>query len=206
MSGDRMKSVSPSDLPVLPGGLPDTVEVPTRRHFLARVGAGWTIFAGAALACLGAAFRFLFPNDRFDGGTRFSIGHPEDFAPGAVDGRWKGDRGIYVVRQDDRLYVLSARCTHLRCAVDWQAKEGKFKCPCHGSGFSLDGINLEGPAPRPLERFKVTLAADGRIEVDKSRKYQEELGQWKDPGSSIVVRPRPSGSPPAGSRTPGRAD
>ena len=201
-----MKSDSSSDLDMLPERLRGDDGVRTRRHFLARVGAGWTIFAAATLAGLGAAFRFFFPNDRFDPGARFRIGRPEDFAAGGVDGRWKGDRAVYVVREDDRIFVLSARCTHLRCAVDWQPQEGKFKCPCHGSGFSLEGINLEGPAPRSLERFKVTLAADGQIEVDTSRKFQEELGQWGDPGSSIEFRMRRPGTPDAGRQTSGRAD
>src|SRR5204863_10033946 len=57
----------------------------------------------------------------------------------------------------------------------------KFKCPCHGSGFRLTGINFEGPAPRPLERARVVLADDGQILVDKSRHFQFELGQWIDP-------------------------
>ena len=51
-----------------------------------------------------------------------------------------------------------------------------LKCPCHGSGFYKDGINFEGPAPRPLERYAIRVASDGQLEVDKSRKFQEEMG------------------------------
>ena len=102
-----------------------------------------------------------------------------------VDERWKAERKIWVVRNKDSIYVLSTVCTHLGCTPNWLQADNKFKCPCHGSGFYKTGVNFEGPAPRPLERFKVGLAADGQIEVDKSRKFQKELGQWSDPDSYL---------------------
>ena len=51
------------------------------------------------------------------------------------------------------------------------------------AALGLQGIHFEGPAPRPLERFKITLADDGQIIVDKTQKYQQEKGQWNDPES-----------------------
>jgi cytochrome b6-f complex iron-sulfur subunit len=63
----------------------------------------------------------------------------------------------------------------------------EFKCPCHGSGFTIDGINFEGPAPRPLERYAIHVNEDGQIEVDKSRTFRQELGQWNDPESFVLV-------------------
>ena len=48
-------------------------------------------------------------------------------------------------------YALFTICTHLGCTPNFLSAENKFKCPCHGSGFYKDGINFEGPAPRPLE-------------------------------------------------------
>ena len=51
-------------------------------------------------------------------------------------------------------FALSTVCTHLGCTPNWLPVESKFKCPCHGSGFRMTGIHFEGPAPRPLERFK----------------------------------------------------
>ena len=47
------------------------------------------------------------------------------------------------------------------------------------------GVNVEGPAPRPLERFKITMAEDGQLLIDKNTKYQEEKGQWGLPGSYL---------------------
>ena len=46
---------------------------------------------------------------------------------------------------------------------------------------------VEGPAPRPLERYKIAVGDDGQIVVDKSQKFQQELGQWADPDSFITV-------------------
>ena len=156
----------------------------TRRSFVERCTAGWLAFTAASLAMLGATARFMFPNDLFEPPTRFKIGKPEEFDVGVVDERFK-TRGIWVVREAKGIYVLSTTCTHLGCTPNWLQAEAKFKCPCHGSGFYKDGVNFEGPAPRPLERFKVGLATDGQIEIDKARKFQKELGQWADSDSFL---------------------
>src|SRR5687767_2439490 len=156
-----------------------------RRSFLQKVATGWAVFTAATLAMLAAMGRFMFPNDLFEPPTRFKIGKPEEYAVGVVDERWKAEHKIWVVRGKQEIYVLSTVCTHLGCTPNWLQTDNKFKCPCHGSGFYITGVNFEGPAPRPLERFKVGLAADGQIEVDKSRKFQKELGQWTDPDSFL---------------------
>ncbi len=157
----------------------------TRLSFLEKVGTGWMLFTAASAAMLAAMGRFMFPNDLFEPPTKFKICKPEDLQVGVVDERWKASRRIWVVRGEKSIYVLSTTCTHLGCTPNWLAADAKFKCPCHGSGFYKDGVNFEGPAPRPLERFKVKLAPDGLIEVDKSRKFQRELGQWSDPDSFL---------------------
>ena len=46
-------------------------------------------------------------------------------------------------------------------------------------------MNFEGPAPRPLERVGLRLAEDGMLEVDKSVKFQKELGQWTNSSSFV---------------------
>ena len=51
----------------------------------------------------------------------------------------------------------------------------------------MTGINFEGPAPRPLERFRLTMADDGQLLVDKSKKYQQEKGEWSDPESFVRI-------------------
>lgn len=166
----------------------DTTEN-SRRSFLTRVGTGWALFTAASVAGLGMCVRFLFPNDTFEPATKFKVGYPADFAAsvdGVVDKRYK-TRGVWIVRNLDGFYILSTVCTHLGCTPNWLEAERKFKCPCHGSGFYATGINFEGPAPRPLERFKVSLAPDGQLQVDKGKKYQQEKGQWEDPDSYLTM-------------------
>ena len=160
-----------------------------RRSFLASVATGWTLFTAASVAGLGMCVRFLFPNDTFEPATKFKVGQPGEFAAsaeGAVDKRFK-TRGVWIVRRLDGFFVLSTVCTHLGCTPNWLETERKFKCPCHGSGFYSSGINFEGPAPRPLERFKVSLAPDGQLEIDKSKKFQQEKGQWEDAEAFLAM-------------------
>ncbi len=51
----------------------------------------------------------------------------------------------------------------------------------------MNGINFEGPAPRPLERYKVSLTPEGKIRVDKTKIYRYEKGEWNNPNSYISV-------------------
>ena len=60
----------------------------------------------------------------------------------------------FIVQNGDGTFtVLSNRCTHLGCGVDWDATANQFRCPCHGGVFDLQGRVLEGPPPRPLPQF-----------------------------------------------------
>jgi cytochrome b6-f complex iron-sulfur subunit len=135
--------------------------------------------------------RFMFPNILTEPPSKFKVGFPGDYAPGQVETKFKAQFGVWVVRHQyegqQQIYALKTVCTHLGCTPIWLEGEQKFKCPCHGSGFYKDGIHFEGPAPRPLERFSIQIADDGQLEVDKSRTFQEELGQWKDPASRVLV-------------------
>ena len=147
--------------------------------------AAWGVFGLASTAMMGAFARFMFPNVLYEPPQEFKAGFPNEFAVDAVDTRYKASNAVWIVREAMGFYVLSTVCTHLGCTPNWLAAEEKFKCPCHGSGFVKTGINVEGPAPRPLERFKVTLAEDGQLLIDKNTKYQEEKGQWGLPGSYL---------------------
>ena len=98
-----------------------------------------------------AFFRFFLPRTLFEPATQFKIGYPADFGLG-VDTKFQQKFRIWVDRTPDRIFVIYARCTHLGCTPDWKPSENKFKCPCHGSGYDSEGINFEGPAPRPMDR------------------------------------------------------
>lgn len=147
-----------------------------------------SVAATVSLWTLGLA-RFMFPNVLIEPPSKFKVGFPADYAPGVVEVKYKAQFGVWVCKAEYQgqmeIYALRTVCTHLGCTPNWLEAEQKFKCPCHGSGFYKDGINFEGPAPRPLERYAIRLADDGQLEIDKSKMFQEEMGQWKDPASFV---------------------
>jgi cytochrome b6-f complex iron-sulfur subunit len=160
--------------------------------FVSFVALGWSAFVAASGALTLLCVRFMFPNVLAEPPSTIKIGLPTNFEKEDVNERFKTEWGFWVVRStryngQDILCAIKSVCTHLGCPPNWLAGEQKFKCPCHGSGFYISGINFEGPAPRPLERFKVSLSDDGQIMVDKSQIFQQELGQWEDPDSFITV-------------------
>lgn len=154
--------------------------------FLSWVSVGWITFTISALAGLLGTLRFLIPNVLAEEPSKFKAGSPEDYEDGKVVERYKS-KNAWIVRKDGVIYALSTTCTHLGCTPNWLERDQKFKCPCHGSGFHVTGVNFEGPAPRPLERWAVSLGEDGQIVVDKSKKFQEERGEWDNPESYIKV-------------------
>ena len=151
----------------------------------------WTSMIAASVVSLLATARFMMPNVLVEPPTKFKIGPPNDYAPGTVSTKWQAQFNIWVVNAEvdgvPVIYALSTVCTHLGCTPNWLEGEQKFKCPCHGSGFYKSGVNFEGPAPRPLERVGLRLAEDGMLEVDKSVKFQRELGQWANSSSFVGV-------------------
>ncbi|HXV18580.1 MAG TPA: ubiquinol-cytochrome c reductase iron-sulfur subunit [Candidatus Omnitrophota bacterium] len=158
-----------------------------RRGFLSWFGIAWLSFAAATTGALSIVLRYLFPNVVFEPPTSFKAGLPSDYEIGVVDERWKEKFGVWMVRTAEGIYALSTICTHLGCTPNWLGNENKFKCPCHGSGFYKTGINFEGPAPRPLERLRISLAEDGQILIDKSKKFQQEKGEWNNPESFLTI-------------------
>jgi menaquinol-cytochrome c reductase iron-sulfur subunit len=159
---------------------------PSRRSFLATVGFGATVLGltGQAFAYL----RSLVPNVLYEPPQRFKVGTPDQFGEGA---RFIEDRRVFIFRQKNTFYAISAVCTHLGCTVKMQrlnqAKKVKvgvrefeeqmeFLCPCHGSKYYGDGTNYAGPAPKPLTYFKVEVAPeDGQLIVDLSEEVEKDF-------------------------------
>jgi cytochrome b6-f complex iron-sulfur subunit len=134
--------------------------------------------------------RFFFPRALYEPNTTFNIGFPSDFALG-IDQRFLMTNRVWVVREPDRLFVIYARCTHLGCTPEWKPAENKFKCPCHGSGYDSEGVNFEGPAPRPMDRANVALDPTGQISVDTSRLFVDDpragVNHFNDTGAYLNV-------------------
>jgi len=162
-----------------------------RAMFGSAVGLGFTALGFASGLWAAATARFMMPNVVTEPPNRFKAGYPADYAPDSVDTRFKERFGVWVVRTasqgKDRIVALRTVCTHLGCITLWQAGQRRFKCPCHGSGVSIEGMHLEGPAPRPLERYAIRTADAGQLEIDKTKTFRQELGQWNDPASYVEV-------------------
>ena len=125
----------------------------SRRSFLSvalsSLTVAWLSFAAIVMGSVAGLVRFLFPNVLFEPPQSFRAGVVDEYLVGEVSTRWKDQFGVWIIRDEEALYALSTTCTHLGCTPNWLVAEQKFKCPCHGSGLRMTGINFEGPAPRP---------------------------------------------------------
>lgn len=157
----------------------------SRRNFFSK--AGWVAFFSFVVSFLVGSLRYMFPRVLFEPSPVFKAGFPDDYPVGSVSTKWVKDQRVWIVRGQEGIYAIFAQCTHLGCTPRWLDAENKFKCPCHGSGFTREGVNFEGPAPRPLERVQITLAEDGQLLINKAIKFREENGDWGKPGSILPV-------------------
>ena len=150
----------------------------------------WAAVFGYLGVNLLMTLRFFFPRALYEPNTVFSIGFPGDFGLG-IDQRYLMTNRVWIIREPDRIFVIFARCTHLGCTPEWKSSENKFKCPCHGSGYDSEGVNFEGPAPRPMDRAHVAMDPTGKLIVDTSRLYMDDpragVNQFNDSGAYLPV-------------------
>jgi Rieske Fe-S protein len=91
---------------------------------------------------------------------KFPVGTPTPFSftRTQVNGweRTGTSFGGYVIRKTEDpkdIVILSSRCTHLGCSVNWQETTQNFICPCHDAKFDKDGKVLAGPPPKELNQY-----------------------------------------------------
>ena len=164
----------------------ELIENSSRRRFLKSVG------IGAVLAALGgqlyAMLRSLLPNVLYEPPQKFKVGVLDKFTDG---GTFLEDKRLFIFRQQNTFHAISASCTHLGCTVKMvklnQPKrvnaggkeieeQHEFACPCHGSKYYGDGTNYAGPAPRPLDYFKLEVSPDdGQLIVDMEDKVGQDF-------------------------------
>ncbi len=129
--------------------------------------AGWSMLAAFFAASAAAGARFMFPNVIYEPSQKFNAGQASNYDLG-VSTKWLNEQRVWIVRTPSGFYAMWARCTHLGCTPNWWGDQNRFKCPCHGSNYTLDGDVIAGPAPMPLWRTKVELAPTGDLIVDKA--------------------------------------
>jgi cytochrome b6-f complex iron-sulfur subunit len=141
---------------------------PTRRRFV-----NWFLgtSAGAFLASvLYPVSRYLVPpaTGESSAATVTLPIKPDDVKPNAGQIFKFGNRPAILVRTPaGELRAFSAVCTHLNCTVQYRSDLSHIWCACHNGHFDLNGKNIGGPPPRPLEPFVVN-ARGNQIVVTKS--------------------------------------
>jgi nitrite reductase/ring-hydroxylating ferredoxin subunit len=136
-------------------------------------------------ACATAACGSLCSSEAFaaDAGKQVDVGELASFAKdGVTDTFAKSDR-VLVVRSGDKVYALTARCTHKGGLVRL-GKDGQLTCPNHGAGFDIDGNATKGPATDPLNRLGISVNEQGHVIVDTSKRFTkaDDAGAWVKAG------------------------
>jgi len=151
----------------------------SRRKFIRQL--SWAGIIVILFGNLIAIIRFFYPRVLFEPPSLVKVGKPSEYPLGVVNTEYKEKYRIWIVRnKNGEFFCLSTKCPHLGCTPNWMGTQNKFKCPCHGSGFYQNGENFEGPSPRPLDRFKISLTANGELLVDRSIIFKGIFGVNSD--------------------------
>ncbi|MFN3331102.1 MAG: ubiquinol-cytochrome c reductase iron-sulfur subunit [Caldilinea sp.] len=140
-----------------------------RREFLTYAWGG--VLGLVTLQSAVGLFQFMMP--RFKAGEFggvFYLG-PETALPqiGASPEAVTAGKFWLVNTEDQGPIALYMVCTHLGCLYKWEQANNRFECPCHGSKFTREGFFIEGPAPRSLDQFVVTIE-NGEVAVNTGRR------------------------------------
>jgi cytochrome b6-f complex iron-sulfur subunit len=144
----------------------EIVQVPgiSRREFLYYA---W----GASMALLlaesaGTIIWFMLPRFREGefGGTFVVGGGSLPLEAGAAPVDFPEGK-FWLSNSTDGVVALYKVCTHLGCLYKWVDVNNRFECPCHGSKYQSDGTYIEGPAPRSLDRFSITVLTKAGSEL-----------------------------------------
>ena len=144
-----------------------TFPEPTRRGFL-----NWFLGTAAGAFVLSALYpvsRYLVPPEVAEStaGTVTLAIKPDEVRPNSGQIFKFGSRpGILVRTAQGELRAFTAVCTHLNCTVQYRSDLQHIWCACHNGHFDVNGRNIEGPPPRPLDAFVVN-ARGNQIVVSK---------------------------------------
>ncbi len=147
----------------------------TRRNWLLR---GLQTSVAATLgALLYPVVRFLWPRTSTTSSALEVIApyKVSDLKPDA-SGRWPppfnfgGSPCLLIRTSEGDVRAFNAVCTHLQCTVEFRPAKSDIFCNCHNGVYDLNGRNVSGPPPRPLEEYKVALRGQlGQEEIIVSR-------------------------------------
>jgi cytochrome b6-f complex iron-sulfur subunit len=141
------------------GGDPPSPPLPRRRFVEALLGGG---FLATAVAFLYPVLRYLVPPKVSDLGSDAVVaGRAGELKPNSGRVFRFGNRPGLLIRTSSGEYrAMSATCTHLSCTVQYRDDLRQVWCACHNGKYDLNGRNISGPPPRPLEDFEVQVRGD----------------------------------------------
>jgi len=133
--------------------------VPRRRFVEVLLGGG---FLATAVAFIYPVLRYLVPPKASDLGSDAVVaGRVGDLKPNSGKIFRFGNRPGLLIRAANGEYrAMSATCTHLSCTVQYRDDLREVWCACHNGKYNLDGRNVSGPPPRPLEPFDVQVKGE----------------------------------------------
>ncbi|MCF7905120.1 MAG: Rieske (2Fe-2S) protein [Candidatus Marinimicrobia bacterium] len=116
-----------------------------------------------ALAWFGSVvypvFRFLLPPKQpaIDLNS-LNVGPLDEFKNNSSKIVRFGRAPVLLVREKSgKMKAFSAKCTHLDCNVQYKDDTEQIWCACHNGLYDLEGRNVSGPPPRPLQRYEVSV-------------------------------------------------
>jgi Rieske Fe-S protein len=135
----------------------NTQSEPKRRHFL-ELFLGTSVLASLA-SFFYPIFRYIIPPRTAELTVDTVLAaHVGDLKPNTGRVFRFGSRpALLILAPDGKYHALSATCTHLNCTVQYRSDLRAIWCACHNGIYSLDGRNISGPPPRPLETYEVFL-------------------------------------------------
>jgi len=141
-----------------PGDRP-SAPVPRRGFIEVLLGAG---FLATAVAFIYPVLRYLVPPKAADIGTDSVVaGRVGELKPNSGKIFRFGNRpGLLIYTASGEYRAMSAVCTHLSCTVQYRDDLRQVWCACHNGKYDLNGRNVSGPPPRPLEAFEVQVRGD----------------------------------------------
>lgn len=129
----------------------------SRRDFLS------IVLKGGFIAWIGAIFYPVFsflepPKEKEAKISRLTIGKVDDMLKDSSKIVKFGNKPVLVIRKGSGDYsAFSAVCTHLDCLVTYRKDYGQIYCACHNGRYDLNGKNISGPPPAPLEKYSVLI-------------------------------------------------
>lgn len=128
-------------------------------------------FLASVISFFYPVLRYLVPPMLPDlGGDEVVAGKVGELKPNSYKiFRFGSHPGLLVYTADNQYRAMSATCTHLSCTVQYRSDLREVWCACHNGMYDLNGRNISGPPPRPLDAYQVHVRGD---EIVVSRKRE----------------------------------